>query len=108
MRTLDQPAVEGSVQAGFEPVRRTFVENFTNRDELGAAVCIYLHGEKVVIRIFDPDTLVQDGVVPENLRNSVLTNDDLGPDSLQYGTLSSAGQQLWQDGYSDFLAGGGS
>jgi hypothetical protein len=46
--------------------------------------------------------------VPENLRNSVLTNDDLGPDSLQYGTLTSKGQQLWQNGYSDFLAGGGS
>jgi len=51
---------------------------------------------------------VKDGVVPEHLANSVLTNDDIGPDSLQYGTLTSQGQQLWEDGYSNFLAGGGS
>ena len=56
----------------------------------------------------DPSALVKKGVVPENLANSVLTNDDLGPDSLQYGTLTSKGQQLWEDGYSNFLAGGGS
>ena len=46
--------------------------------------------------------------MPENLADSVLTNDDLGPTSLQYGTLTSQGQQLWEDGYSNFLAGGGS
>ena len=56
----------------------------------------------------DPSSLVDKGVVPENLANSVLTNDDLGPDSLQYGTLTSKGQQLWEDGYSNFQAGGGS
>ena len=44
--------------------------------------------------------------MPENLANSVLTNDDLGPDSLQYCTLTSKGQALWEDGYSNFLAGG--
>ena len=49
---------------------------------------------------------VTDGVVPENLANCVLTNDDFGPDSLQYMTLTQAGQALWQNGYSDFLAGG--
>jgi spermidine/putrescine transport system substrate-binding protein len=42
----------------------------------------------------------------EHLANSVLTNDDIGPDSLQYGTLTARGQQLWQDGYSEFLAAG--
>ena len=41
------------------------------------------------------------------LENSVLTNDDLGPDSLQYGTLTLQGQRIWQDAYSDFLAGSG-
>ena len=33
---------------GFEAVRQAFVDNFTNRDELGAACSIYHHGEKVV------------------------------------------------------------
>ena len=64
------------------------------------------NGYQPPINEIDPATLVADGVVPEHLANSVLTNDDLGSDSLQYGTLTSRGQQLWQDGYSDFTAGG--
>ena len=64
------------------------------------------NGYQPPINEIDPSTLVADGIVPEHLANSVLTNDDLGPDSLQYGTLTSRGQQLWQDGYSDFTAAG--
>jgi CubicO group peptidase (beta-lactamase class C family) len=40
--------IQGSVSAGFEPVRNAFVDNFSRRKELGAACCIYRHGEKVV------------------------------------------------------------
>ena len=40
--------VDGSVSAGFEPVRDAFVENFTRRGELGGACCVYRDGEKVV------------------------------------------------------------
>jgi spermidine/putrescine transport system substrate-binding protein len=65
------------------------------------------NGYQPPLNEIDPDTLVSDGVVPEHLANSVLTNEDLGPDSLQFGTLSSRGQQVWQDGYSEFLAGAG-
>lgn len=43
-----QPLIEGTVAAGFEPVREAFVENFTRRRELGGACSIYRHGEKVV------------------------------------------------------------
>src|SRR5689334_16614080 len=57
------------------------------------------NGYQPPINEIDPGTLVKKGVVPQNLENSVLTNDDLGPDSLQYGTLTSKGQQLWEDGY---------
>jgi spermidine/putrescine transport system substrate-binding protein len=63
------------------------------------------NGYQPPLNEIDPSTLVADGVVPEHLANSVLTNDDLGPESLQYGTLTSRGQQLWQDGYSSFTAG---
>jgi spermidine/putrescine transport system substrate-binding protein len=66
------------------------------------------NGYQPPLEEIDPDTLVKDGVVPENLENSVLTKDDFGPDSLQEMTLTANGQQLWEDGYSDFLAGGGS
>jgi spermidine/putrescine transport system substrate-binding protein len=69
---------------------------------------VAFNGYQPPLNEIEPSTLVQKGVVPKNLENSVLTNDDLGPDSLQYGTLTSQGQQLWEDGYSNFLAGGGS
>jgi CubicO group peptidase (beta-lactamase class C family) len=40
--------ISGVVQPGFEPVRQAFIENFSKRNELGAACCIYYQGEKVV------------------------------------------------------------
>jgi CubicO group peptidase (beta-lactamase class C family) len=43
-----EPAIHGHVSSGFEAVRRAFVENFTQRGELGGACCIYRRGEKVV------------------------------------------------------------
>jgi spermidine/putrescine transport system substrate-binding protein len=64
------------------------------------------NGYQPPINEIDPESLVKKGIVPENLTTAVLTNDDLGPDSLQYGTLTARGQQLWQDGYSDFTAAG--
>ena len=66
------------------------------------------NGYQPPLNEIEPSGLVKKGVVPPNLENSVLTDDDLGPDSLQYGTLTSKGQALWEDGYSNFLAGGGS
>jgi len=41
-------AISGFIKPGFEAVRQAFVENFERRNELGAACCIYYHGEKVV------------------------------------------------------------
>jgi len=40
--------LSGYTKPGFEAVREVFVENFEQRDELGAACCIYYKGEKVV------------------------------------------------------------
>jgi hypothetical protein len=48
---------------------------------------------------------VSKGVIPANLQTAVLTNDDFGPTSLQEMTLTDTGRVLWQNGYSDFLAG---
>ncbi|MFE7130306.1 serine hydrolase domain-containing protein [Streptomyces sp. NPDC057638] len=39
---------QGTVAAGFEPVAETFVRNFAERGERGAAVAVYRHGRKVV------------------------------------------------------------
>lgn len=41
-------SISGSVKPGFEAVREAFAENFTRRNELGAACCMYYQGEKVV------------------------------------------------------------
>jgi spermidine/putrescine transport system substrate-binding protein len=65
------------------------------------------NGYQPPLNEIDPGALISKGIVPENLANSVLTNDDFGADSLQELTLTTRGQQLWQNGYSDFLAGGG-
>jgi len=40
--------VHGFVSSGYEAVRDAFAENFTRRDEVGAACCVYHQGEKVV------------------------------------------------------------
>lgn len=40
--------IHGTVADGFEKVRTVFIENFEQRNELGAACAIYHNGEKVV------------------------------------------------------------
>jgi CubicO group peptidase (beta-lactamase class C family) len=40
--------ISGDVKSGFEAVREAFVENFEQRNELGAACSVYYKGEKVV------------------------------------------------------------
>jgi len=42
------PTVHGFVAPGFEPVREAFARNFAEHGEVGAACCIYRHGEPVV------------------------------------------------------------
>jgi CubicO group peptidase (beta-lactamase class C family) len=44
---MENHAVWGFVKPGFEAVREAFIENFERRNELGAACCVYHHGEKV-------------------------------------------------------------
>jgi CubicO group peptidase (beta-lactamase class C family) len=41
-------SISGGVSPQFEPVRRAFAENFTQRRELGGACCVYYRGRKVV------------------------------------------------------------
>lgn len=43
-----RPSIDGIVAPGFEPVRDAFVANFTDRGELGGAVCVVVAGEVVV------------------------------------------------------------
>ncbi len=48
----------GLVEPGFEAVRDAFAHNFEAGREVGAALCVHLHGHKVVDicgGLFDPD-----------------------------------------------------
>jgi len=45
---MNPVAIHGFARAGFEAVHEAFADNFYRRNELGAACCIYLQGEKVV------------------------------------------------------------
>lgn len=47
-RSTDGPAIRGTCDPAFEAVRSAFEENFRARDELGAAVCVYEDGRRVV------------------------------------------------------------
>ena len=66
---------------------------------------VNFNGYQPPLNEIDPDTLISKGVMPENLRTAILTNDDFGPTSLQEMTLTNAGRVLWQNGYSEFQAG---
>jgi CubicO group peptidase (beta-lactamase class C family) len=47
--TVDRAGlIDGQVRPGYEPVREAFLENFARRGELGGAVAVYRHGERVV------------------------------------------------------------
>jgi spermidine/putrescine transport system substrate-binding protein len=54
----------------------------------------------------EPDVLVSKGMIPETLSTAVVRPDDLGPSSLQEMTLTTQGQALWQNAYSQFVSGG--
>ena len=66
---------------------------------------VNFNGYQPPLNEIDPEDLVKKRVIPETLANCVLTESDLGPDSLQEMTLTTKGQSLWQDGYSTFLSG---
>ncbi|MCA1408417.1 serine hydrolase [Ensifer sp. IC3342] len=48
MPAQDRFSIEGQVSPDFEVVRKTFIENFSRRHELGGACCVFHRGEKVV------------------------------------------------------------
>jgi spermidine/putrescine transport system substrate-binding protein len=89
-----------------KPVLSHLFLNFLLDNGVSYSNFVDFNGYQPPINEINHESLVKDGIVPENLTTAVLTNEDLGPDSLQYGTLTARGQQLWQDGYSDFTAAG--
>jgi spermidine/putrescine transport system substrate-binding protein len=89
-----------------KPVLAHHFLNFLLDNGVSYSNFVDFNGYQPPLNEIDPATLADKGVVPPNLENSVLSNDDFGPESLQEMTLTTRGQRLWEDGYSDFLAGG--
>ncbi len=44
----NEPIIDGYCDSKFEDVKNVFTENFAHRNELGASVCVFKNGEKVV------------------------------------------------------------
>lgn len=51
------------------------------------------------------DEIIQRGVIPETLRSAIVDRSAFGSTSLREMTLSTQGQVLWQNAYSQFAAG---
>jgi spermidine/putrescine transport system substrate-binding protein len=62
------------------------------------------NGYLPAIEGLDADYLIAQGYVPENLRNAVLTNEQIDK-GLRYLPLSPDDEQLWEDAWSKFTAG---
>ncbi len=45
---INEIEINGFVQQGFEKIKEEFIKNFTDRNDVGAACCIYVEGKKVV------------------------------------------------------------
>ena len=41
-------SIGGTVAPGYEPVAEAFARNFSHHGDVGAALCVYRHGEVVV------------------------------------------------------------
>src|ERR1035441_9480870 len=46
--SVTETEIQGICEAGYEPVRDAFAENFAERNEIGASVAVVAHGEPVV------------------------------------------------------------
>lgn len=62
-------------------------------------------GYQPPIKSITPQKLIDDGTIPEHLSTCISEPDDLGAGSLQYMTLTSEGQRMWQDAYARFVSG---
>jgi spermidine/putrescine transport system substrate-binding protein len=51
------------------------------------------------------DSLLANKVIPQNLKNVILTSEDAGVGSIQEMTLTPKGQALWQSAYARFNSG---
>jgi spermidine/putrescine transport system substrate-binding protein len=63
------------------------------------------NGYQPPISAITAERLIQEKLIPANLETAIIGPNDFGPEALQEGQLSSAGQKLWQEAYARFSAG---
>jgi len=88
-----------------KPVLAHLFLNFILDNTWGRKNFLDYNGYQPPLTEVNPDSMVKEGLLSEELSNTILTADDLGSDSLQEMTLTTQGQALWQNGYSRFLSG---
>lgn len=88
-----------------KPVLAHLWMNFILEEENAYSNFVNFTGYQPAVKSVNADRLISDGVVPKHLSSAVVRPDDLGPNSIQYMTLTAEGQRMWQDAYAQFISG---
>ena len=88
-----------------KPVLAHLWLNFLLEEKVAYSNFVNFTGYQPPINSIDTEALVNKGLIPEQLHTAVIKPDQIGPSSLQYMTLTSKGQALWQNAYSRFISG---
>jgi spermidine/putrescine transport system substrate-binding protein len=113
LRFYNPPVGKGPIQNDMwcvctttkKPVLAHLFLNYMLDNGVAYSNFVNFNGYQPPLNEIDPATMVAKGLIPETLANSVLTAEDLGPNSIQEMTLTNTGQALWQNGYADFQSG---
>ncbi len=109
-----QPDGKGLIQSdswtiGRKAAKPVLAHRFLNfiLDETNARTNIGFTGYQQPLTAITPETLIEDGVIPENLLTAVVREQDFvnGYEELQ---LSPKGKKIWEDEWAKFTSGAGS
>ena len=67
---------------------------------------VNFNGYQPPLTSITPERLIAEKKIPENLQTAIMTDKDLGPDSLQEAALTNQGLKLWQSAYARFNGAG--
>lgn len=88
-----------------KPVLAHLWMNYILGEEAAYSNFINYTGYQPPINTFNPKRLISEGTIPKHLGAAIVEPEDIGPDSIQYMTLTAEGQRMWQDAYAQFISG---
>lgn len=91
--------------ASKRPVLAHLWMNFILDEQNAYSNFINFTGYQPPVNAVNPKRLISEGTIPAHLDTAIIEPDDLGPGSIQYMTLTAAGQKMWQDAYARFISG---